>query len=76
VGIFVFRGGEVVLSFLTPQFFDTLVKLAIVIGLIAAAIRVYGDFRRGPRWPEDRASDQMPEEQADSEVSSTGENKE
>ncbi len=64
------------LDFLTPQFFDTLVRLAIVIGLIAAAIRVYGDFRRGPRWPQGRAPDSTPEEPADSEVSSPGEEKE
>ena len=64
------------LGFLTPQFFDTLIGLAIAIGLIAAAIRAYGDFRRGPRWPERRASDPTPEEQAESEVSSPGEEKE
>ena len=65
------------LNFLTPQFFDTLVRLAIVIGLIVAAIRVYGDFRRGPRWPQQgRAPDPTPEEPADSEVSSPGEEKE
>jgi hypothetical protein len=64
-----------VLSFLTPQLFDTLVKLAIAVGLIAVAVQAYGDFRRGPRWPEGGASDQTQEEQADSQVSSTGEDK-
>ena len=64
------------LNFLTPQFFDTLVRLAIVIGLVAAAIRVYGDFRRGPRWPQGGTLDPTPEEPADSEVSSPGEEKE
>jgi hypothetical protein len=37
---------------LTPGFFDALVVIVIVVGLIAAAIRIYRDFRRGPRWPE------------------------
>jgi hypothetical protein len=67
-----------VLGFLTPQFFDMLVRAAIVIALIAAAIRAYGDFRRGPRWPQGRAPDLPPEEpadSADSEVSSPGEDK-
>ena len=64
------------LGFLTPQFFDTLIGLAIAIGLIAAAIRAYGDFRHGPCWPEGGTSDAMPEEQAESEVSSPGEEKE
>ncbi len=40
------------MSFLTPGFFDALVVIVIVVGLIAAAIRIYRDFRRGPRWPE------------------------
>ena len=40
------------MSFLTPGFFDALVVIVIVVGLIAAANRIYRDFRRGPRWPE------------------------
>jgi hypothetical protein len=43
------------MSFLTPQLFDVLVLAVIVVGLVAAAIRIRSDFRRGPRWPEDVA---------------------
>jgi hypothetical protein len=64
-----------VLEFLTPQFFDTLVILAVIVGVIAAAIKVYIDFRRGPRWPEDRTSGPTPENQADSDTPPTGEDK-
>lgn len=40
------------MSFLTPQVFDVLVFIVIIVGLVAAAIRIRNDFRRGPRWPE------------------------
>ncbi len=40
------------MDFLKPQLFDALVLIVTVIGLILAAIRIYGDFRRGPKWPE------------------------
>jgi hypothetical protein len=42
------------LSFLTPQFFDLLVIGCIVVGGILAARRIYSDFKRGPRYEEDR----------------------
>jgi hypothetical protein len=38
------------LNFLTPEFFNALVLIVIVIGLVLAAIRIHNDFRRGPRW--------------------------
>ncbi len=40
------------MSFLTPGFFDALVLITVVVGLIAAVIQIRRDFRRGPRWPE------------------------
>lgn len=40
------------MSFLTPGFFDALVLIVTAVGLVLAAIRIYGDFRRGPRWPD------------------------
>ena len=40
------------MNFLTPQVFDTVVFIVIVVGLVAAAIRIRSDFRRGPRWPD------------------------
>ncbi len=46
------------MSFLTPQVFDILVFIVIVVGLVAAAIRIRNDFRRGPRWPERSAPPQ------------------
>jgi len=42
-----------VFSFLTPGVFDVLVLLVITVGILAAARRIYQDFKRGPRWPED-----------------------
>jgi hypothetical protein len=45
------------LSFLTPELFDALVLIVIAIGLVLAAIRIYGDFKRGPRWSEESMSD-------------------
>ena len=41
-----------VLSVLTPQFFDWLVLLVIVVGLLLAARRLRADLRR-PRQDED-----------------------
>jgi hypothetical protein len=38
-------------SWLTPQFFDSLVIGTIIAGLILAAARIIHDFRSGPRWP-------------------------
>ncbi len=40
------------LSFLTPQFFDWLIPLVIVVGLLFAALRLRADLRR-PRHDED-----------------------
>lgn len=40
------------MSFLTPGFFDVLVLIVIVVGVVLAAIRINKDFRQGPRWPE------------------------
>jgi uncharacterized membrane protein YagU involved in acid resistance len=40
------------MSFLTPHVFDILVFIVIIVGLVAAAIRIRNDFRRGPRWSE------------------------
>ena len=40
------------MSFLTPGVFDALVIIVVIVGLIAAAIRISQDFRQGPRWPE------------------------
>jgi hypothetical protein len=37
-------------QFLTPGLFDVLVVITIVIAVFAAGLRVYHDFRRGPRW--------------------------
>jgi hypothetical protein len=31
---------------LTPEFFDTLIVVVILIGLALAAVRLYGDFTR------------------------------
>jgi hypothetical protein len=31
---------------LTPEFFDTLIIIVIIIGLAAAAVRLYSDFTR------------------------------
>lgn len=42
------------ISFLTPQFFDLLVIGCVVVGGILAARRIYGDFKRGPRFKEDQ----------------------
>ena len=39
-------------TFLTPGFFDILVILTVVIGMIAAVLRIIHDFRSGPRWPD------------------------
>jgi hypothetical protein len=49
-------------SFLTPEFFDAMVVIVIVVGLIAAANRIYRDFRRGLRWPEKPVSNEQPTE--------------
>jgi hypothetical protein len=38
------------MNFLTPQFFDFLVILSAVIGLVFAARRLYQDLRGGPRY--------------------------
>jgi hypothetical protein len=48
------------MSFLTPGFFDALVLIVIVVGLILAALRIYGDFQRGPRW---RVAQHSPEQE-------------
>jgi hypothetical protein len=50
------------MNFLTPGFFDALVLIVIFVGLVAAAIRLYSDFRRGPRWPDEP----IPKDQPDS----------
>jgi uncharacterized membrane protein YagU involved in acid resistance len=57
------------MSFLTPQVFDVLVFIVIIVGLVAAAIRIRNDFHRGPRWPEHTAPP------AESETTTTGEEK-
>ena len=36
-------------SFLTPQFFDALVWLTLITGLAVAIVRIYQDFKHGPR---------------------------
>lgn len=41
------------MNILTPEFFSMLVLVVIVVGVILAAIRIYSDFKSGPRWPED-----------------------
>ena len=57
-------GREVGVQFLTPGLFDAAIALVIAIGLIAAAARIYRDFRSGPRWS-DMPPD-APAEQPDS----------
>lgn len=52
------------MQFLTPELFDVVIALVIVIGLIAAAVRIYRDFRSGPRWPDSPPDE--PAEQPDS----------
>lgn len=41
------------MDFLTPQFFDLLIIVVIVVGLALAAVRLYADFTRPlpPRPP-------------------------
>ncbi len=56
------------MQFLTPGFFDALVVIAIVIAVIAAGLRLYHDFRRGPRWQQDSRSSQ-PQSQLQSQPS-------
>ena len=34
------------LDFLTPEFFDTLIWITIILGLALAAVRLYDDFTR------------------------------
>jgi hypothetical protein len=34
------------LDFLTPQFFDLLIIVVIIVGLALAAVRLYADFTR------------------------------
>lgn len=34
------------MSFLTPQFFDLLIIVVIIVGLALAAVRLYADFTR------------------------------
>lgn len=44
------------MSFLTPQFFDLLIIVVIIVGLALAAVRLYADFTRPlppPRPPFD-----------------------
>ncbi len=48
------------LEFLTPELFNALVIAVIVVGLVWAALRIRGDFRRGPRWPEDEGNSITP----------------
>jgi len=52
------------MNFLNPQVFDFMVIGVMVIGVVASAIRIYGDFKKGPRWPEDTftASDDSKQE--------------
>ncbi len=50
------------MQFLTPGLFNVLVVIAIVIAVIAAGLRLYHDFRRGPRWPQDSGSPQAPDQ--------------
>ncbi|MEP7285431.1 MAG: hypothetical protein ABI947_06660 [Chloroflexota bacterium] len=40
-------------NLLTREFFDALVYIIIIIGVVLSAWRIYGDFRRGPRWSDD-----------------------
>jgi hypothetical protein len=44
---------------LTPEFFDTLIIIVIVIGLAAAAVRLYSDFTR-PLPENHRQEDKQP----------------
>src|SRR3712207_2466896 len=68
-GIFVYRRSiemtfKPVVEFLKPELFDVLVYASIVVGIIAAAVRISRDFRSGPRWPEaneSSASEVQPE---------------
>ncbi len=53
------------MQFLTPGFFDVLVVIAIGIAVLAIAIRVYQDFRRGPRWPQSGPVSQLPDRPPD-----------
>ena len=41
-------------SSLTPEFFDTLIVVVIILGLALAAVRLYRDFTRP--LPEDRST--------------------
>ena len=53
-------------TFLTPGFFDILVILAVVVGMIAAILRIIHDFRSGPRWsdaPSTPTTANQPEQQ-------------
>ena len=37
-------------QFLTPRFFDVLILVIVVVGLVLATRQIYRDFKRGPRW--------------------------
>lgn len=43
---------SIFMNTLTPQFFDTLIVVVILVGLALAAVRLYKDFTR-PLPPED-----------------------
>lgn len=51
---------SVLMSSLTPQFFDTLIVVVILIGLALAAVRLYRDFTR-PLPPEDDTKPNKPQ---------------
>jgi hypothetical protein len=46
------QAGVTKLSFLTPELFNIVVLVVVSVGIIFAGIRLYRDFKSGPRWPE------------------------
>ena len=51
------------MQFLTPRFFDILILVIILVGLVLAARRIIMDFQRGPRWPKgpDSGAEKLPD---------------
>jgi hypothetical protein len=50
------------LGSLTPEFFDTVIIVVIIIGLAAAAVRLYADFtRKLPPTPTDDTQPKAPQ---------------
>jgi hypothetical protein len=61
-----------VLSFLTPHFFDVLVILVIIVGLVLAAARIRADFKHGPRFPDEPSQPPSDLPDANAPISNSG----